>query len=341
MTSPRPVPISLSKAGKPLSPRFAAARLLDDAAAARGFGVLLRSTAPRWPATWSAPASRGSNGRAMRRPPSSGRARRRQARRRSTPLRTRPAGDRCGPADAKVAGPALVAALRAGHFGCARRGARRRHRRMEPRHAPAPELRLRGRNAGAPAWTRRGGTIGVLLVTGGSQTRIGSHRMYERLAKSLAGKGYPCFRYDRRGVGDSGGKDPGFRGSGPDIAAAAAAFRGECPCAQRVDRLRPLRRRDGDRLVRRAGRAGRPDPRQSLAGRGRDAGTPPPAAIRRHYRAAPDEPRRLEENARWVSGLAQASQRRRRTSAASCARRLARRRRCAAALRACRAARSS
>jgi len=73
------------------------------------------------------------------------------------------------------------------------------------------------------------GTTGLLLVIGGSQTRIGSHRMYERLAKGLAEKGYPCFRFDRRGVGDSDGEDPGFLGSGPDLVAAAAAFRREAP----------------------------------------------------------------------------------------------------------------
>jgi exosortase A-associated hydrolase 1 len=71
--------------------------------------------------------------------------------------------------------------------------------------------------------------IGLLLVTGGSQTRVGSHRMYERLAKYLSDNGYPCFRFDRRGVGDSSGEDPGFLGSGPDLTAAAAAFRKELP----------------------------------------------------------------------------------------------------------------
>ncbi len=30
------------------------------------------------------------------------------------------------------------------------------------------------------------GSTGLLMVTGGTQTRIGSHRMYERLAKRLA-----------------------------------------------------------------------------------------------------------------------------------------------------------
>lgn len=78
------------------------------------------------------------------------------------------------------------------------------------------------------------GETGILLVTGGTQTRIGSHRMYERLAAGLAQAGWPCFRYDRRGVGDSEGEDPDFRDSGPDLAAAAAAFRREQPQMKRL-----------------------------------------------------------------------------------------------------------
>jgi exosortase A-associated hydrolase 1 len=78
------------------------------------------------------------------------------------------------------------------------------------------------------------GETGLLLVTGGTQTRVGSHRMYERLAAALAEAGWPCFRYDRRGVGDSEGEDPDFRDSGPDLAAAAAAFRREQPQLRRL-----------------------------------------------------------------------------------------------------------
>jgi exosortase A-associated hydrolase 1 len=78
------------------------------------------------------------------------------------------------------------------------------------------------------------GPVGVLMATGGSQTRIGSHRMYERLAKALSEHGFSCFRYDRRGVGDSAGEDPGFKGSAADIAAAAAAFRKEVPALERI-----------------------------------------------------------------------------------------------------------
>jgi exosortase A-associated hydrolase 1 len=78
------------------------------------------------------------------------------------------------------------------------------------------------------------GETGLLIVTGGSQTRIGSHRMFERLAVAVAAAGHPCFRFDRRGVGDSGGEDPGYRGSGPDIAAAVRCFRSECPNVTRI-----------------------------------------------------------------------------------------------------------
>jgi exosortase A-associated hydrolase 1 len=78
------------------------------------------------------------------------------------------------------------------------------------------------------------GSTGLLFVTGGTQTRIGSHRMYERLAGALARAGWPCFRYDRRGVGDSEGEDPDFKASGPDLAAAAAAFRREQPGLKRL-----------------------------------------------------------------------------------------------------------
>jgi exosortase A-associated hydrolase 1 len=73
------------------------------------------------------------------------------------------------------------------------------------------------------------GETGVLMVTGGTQVRVGSHRMYEKLARGLAGAGIGSLRFDRRGVGDSEGEDPGFRSSGPDVAAAAAAFRREAP----------------------------------------------------------------------------------------------------------------
>jgi exosortase A-associated hydrolase 1 len=73
------------------------------------------------------------------------------------------------------------------------------------------------------------GRHGLLIVTGGSDTRWGSHRLFERLAHALAARGISVFRFDRRGIGDSDGDDPGYAASGPDIAAALAEFRRLCP----------------------------------------------------------------------------------------------------------------
>lgn len=73
------------------------------------------------------------------------------------------------------------------------------------------------------------GTAGLLLVSGGSEIRAGAFGGQAALAAELAARGHPVFRYDRRGIGDSGGEDPGFRGSAPDIAAAIEAFRREAP----------------------------------------------------------------------------------------------------------------
>lgn len=77
-------------------------------------------------------------------------------------------------------------------------------------------------------------STGLLLVTGGNETRAGAFSGQARLAARLAAAGYPVWRFDRRGVGDSTGENRGFRGSGPDIAAALAAFRAEQPGLRRV-----------------------------------------------------------------------------------------------------------
>jgi exosortase A-associated hydrolase 1 len=78
------------------------------------------------------------------------------------------------------------------------------------------------------------GTTGVLIVTGGVQTRAGSHRGFVDLADRLAAAGHPVLRFDRRGVGDSDGDDPGFRDSARDLAAAVAAFRTSFPQLERI-----------------------------------------------------------------------------------------------------------
>ena len=72
-------------------------------------------------------------------------------------------------------------------------------------------------------------TTGWLFVTGGSQTRVGPHRLYERLAAKLAEAGHAVVRVDRRGVGDSTGVDNGYLSSQPDLGAATAALRSNFP----------------------------------------------------------------------------------------------------------------
>jgi len=140
----------------------------------------------------------------------------------------------------------------------------------------------RGAALGATLDSADGGT-GLVLVTGGSQTRIGSHRMYERLANALAADRISCLRYDRRGVGDSEGEDPGYRGSAPDLAAASAALRAVCPA---VTRLYGFGLCDGATAIALFGRQADLDGlilvNPWLVETESDA--PPPAAIRRHYR---------------------------------------------------------
>jgi exosortase A-associated hydrolase 1 len=125
--------------------------------------------------------------------------------------------------------------------------------------------------------------VAVLIVTGGSQTRIGSHRLFERLAWALAEAGHPCLRFDRRGVGDSSGDDPGFRDCGPDLTAAVTALREQAPDAVRLIGIGLC---DGATALAFHGAAA------GLHGLilvnpwlvEAETGAPPPAAIRRHYR---------------------------------------------------------
>jgi exosortase A-associated hydrolase 1 len=68
------------------------------------------------------------------------------------------------------------------------------------------------------------GTVGLLIVSGGNETRAGAFSGQAELAARIAAAGFPTFRFDRRGVGDSEGDNRGFRHSSADIAAALAAF---------------------------------------------------------------------------------------------------------------------
>ena len=77
-------------------------------------------------------------------------------------------------------------------------------------------------------------TTGLLIISGGNEIRSGAHRGMATLAQRVAAAGYPVFRFDRRGVGDSEGDNAGYTGSRDDIAAAIAAFRAAAPHVTRV-----------------------------------------------------------------------------------------------------------
>lgn len=78
------------------------------------------------------------------------------------------------------------------------------------------------------------GRTGLLIVTGGNEVRSGAFGGQADMAARIAAAGFPVFRFDRRGVGDSEGENRGFRHSAKDIAAALDAFRAMAPQLTRV-----------------------------------------------------------------------------------------------------------
>lgn len=76
--------------------------------------------------------------------------------------------------------------------------------------------------------------IGVVIVVGGPQYRVGSHRQFALLARHLAAAGFAVLRFDVRGMGDSSGEFPGFESVDPDISAAITSLRREVPEVRQV-----------------------------------------------------------------------------------------------------------
>jgi exosortase A-associated hydrolase 1 len=75
--------------------------------------------------------------------------------------------------------------------------------------------------------------LGVMIVVGGPQYRVGSHRQFALLARDLAAAGIPALRFDYRGMGDSQGEARTFEDVDEDLGAAIAAFKR----AAQVDRI--------------------------------------------------------------------------------------------------------
>jgi len=65
-------------------------------------------------------------------------------------------------------------------------------------------------------------TVGAAIVIGGPQYRVGSHRQFVLMARSLADAGTPVLRFDYRGMGDSEGEVRTFEHVDEDIKAAVS-----------------------------------------------------------------------------------------------------------------------
>jgi len=74
----------------------------------------------------------------------------------------------------------------------------------------------------------------VVVVVGGPQYRVGSHRQFVHLSRVLAAAGYPVLRFDYSGMGDSSGEQRDFLQATADIGTAIDALQRELPTVKRV-----------------------------------------------------------------------------------------------------------
>jgi len=76
--------------------------------------------------------------------------------------------------------------------------------------------------------------VGVIVVTGGNQTRSGSHRQFLKLARRFAAEGHACLRFDLPGLGDSEGELQGFDINDAALRAAIDALMARSPLVKRI-----------------------------------------------------------------------------------------------------------
>jgi exosortase A-associated hydrolase 1/exosortase A-associated hydrolase 2 len=76
--------------------------------------------------------------------------------------------------------------------------------------------------------------IGVVVIVGGPQYRVGSHRQFVELARALTRAGHHVLRYDARGMGDSDGAMQGFEAAMPDVVAAIDALLRAAPGVKQI-----------------------------------------------------------------------------------------------------------
>jgi exosortase A-associated hydrolase 1 len=78
------------------------------------------------------------------------------------------------------------------------------------------------------------GSRGLLIVVGGPQYRVGSHRQFVLLARHLAATGVSVLRFDYRGMGDSDGEVRTFENIGDDLRCAIDQFFDKIPSLDEV-----------------------------------------------------------------------------------------------------------
>jgi uncharacterized protein len=76
--------------------------------------------------------------------------------------------------------------------------------------------------------------IGVVIIVGGPQYRVGSHRQFVQLARALATAGFAALRFDYRGMGDVAGALRNFEHVSDDIAAAIDVLQAAEPRVKQV-----------------------------------------------------------------------------------------------------------
>lgn len=78
------------------------------------------------------------------------------------------------------------------------------------------------------------GPLGLIVLVGGPQYRVGSHRQFTLMCRRAAQAGFPAFRFDYRGMGDSTGQYGYFESVDADIEAAIKQFQAVAPEVRHV-----------------------------------------------------------------------------------------------------------